>query len=174
MSQFRLVDVNVVYGNKANEVYALKNICVNISRGEKIAIVGKSGSGKSTLLNVMSGIEKIQSGKIFYNDVMFSNITEKIKSKIRLLEFGFVFQAFHLISTLSVYDNICLPLAASKNNIDKGFFYSYKKILIELYPKQGTYLYSYPTRLIVIAIAISFFVTVLSNLPLVMKIKKTK
>lgn len=124
MQQFVLDDVCVNYGIGNGCVNALKNISLKIDKGEKMAIVGNSGSGKSTLLNVLSGIEKISNGKIFYESMNYGDLKESKKAKIRINQFGFVFQSFYLISSLTVYDNIRLPVVAENQKIDEEFFES--------------------------------------------------
>ena len=122
MSLLLLNNVSVKYGTGDSAVFALKNFNIEINKGERIAITGPSGAGKSTLLSVLGGIEKPTNGSMEYDGKEYYKLPSKISSKIRLNEFGFVFQAFYLISTLSVKDNILLPVVASKNNIDIDFF----------------------------------------------------
>lgn len=124
MQQFLLNDVCVNYGIGNGCVNALKNIHLKIDKGEKMAIVGNSGSGKSTLLNVLSGIEKISNGEIFYENMNYSDMKESKKAKIRIHQFGFVFQSFYLISSMTVYDNIRLPVVAENQKVDEEFFES--------------------------------------------------
>ena len=119
-----LKNVSVIYENGSVYVKALNNISLTIEKSEKVAIVGKSGSGKSTLLNVISGIEKISEGEITFDNKKYNNMKESEMSKMRLREFGFVFQAFHLISSLTVWDNICLPVIADNKKVDSKFIES--------------------------------------------------
>ena len=83
--------------------------------------MGKSGSGKSTLLNVMSTVDRPTEGRIFYYENMISSISEKMAASVRLNEFGFVYQKFHLIPTLNVYDNVCMPVSFSKKKPDYDY-----------------------------------------------------
>lgn len=82
--------------------------------GEKIAVTGPSGSGKSTLLNLLSGLDSADSGSIQFLGTKYAALSKEQLTHLRLTEFGFIFQAFHLISTLNAADNILMPLAARK------------------------------------------------------------
>ena len=88
----------------------LQNVDWTISEKKFVALFGKSGSGKSTFLNVISGIDKPDAGKFFFNDVDLYSLTDFELSQIRLRYFGFIFQTFNLISTLTAQENIEYPL----------------------------------------------------------------
>ncbi len=107
-------NVSKKYTLNGKEVCALKNINLRIHKGEFVAIIGKSGSGKSTLMNILGCLDK-QSGGNFYIEGrdIFSLSSEKI-SDIRLNQIGFVFQSFNLISSLSAFENVALPLCYRK------------------------------------------------------------
>ena len=122
MKLFQLSNVEVNYGMDENMVHALDGVSLEIKEYEKIAITGPSGSGKSTLLNALSGIEKISKGNIFFKETNFSNFTTSKLSELRLKHFGFVFQNFYLISSMTVRDNIYLPAIVSQGEVDKEFF----------------------------------------------------
>lgn len=94
MSLFQVENINIMFGKGENKTTAIKNVTLSIEQGETVAIVGKSGSGKSTLLNALSGIEKLTFGKILYDNNDFSGLSEGQRAKIRLSQFGFVYQAF--------------------------------------------------------------------------------
>ena len=126
---YEVHNISVVYGKKDNCVYALNGIDLEIEEGESIAIVGTSGAGKSTLLNVLSGLEKVTSGTVLLKGQSLSELKEHQLSDIRLCNFGFVFQAFHLISSLSVYDNIVLPSMTAYGKVDKEWFEQLVKTL---------------------------------------------
>jgi putative ABC transport system ATP-binding protein len=86
-------------------------VSFSVSAGETVALIGRSGSGKSTLLNLISGLEPIQSGEVRLNQQALSAINDKQRTRLRGTQIGFVYQAFNLIPTLNVADNIVLPLA---------------------------------------------------------------
>lgn len=79
-------------------------------RGEFVAIVGRSGSGKSTLLNLISGIDRADSGRIWLNDQELTALDDRQRTLFRRRHIGFVFQFFNLIPTLTVWENVTLPL----------------------------------------------------------------
>lgn len=85
--------------------------------GEKIAVTGPSGSGKSTLLNLLNGLDKADSGDIRFKETKYADLSKEQMMNLRLTEFGYIFQAFHLISTLNAADNILMPLAARKKKV---------------------------------------------------------
>lgn len=88
----------------------LSGINMTIQEGDFVVITGKSGSGKSTLLYLLSGLEKPSDGEVYFHDVCIKKLNDKQISKLRRESFGFVFQFYNLIPTLSVRDNIMLPL----------------------------------------------------------------
>tara|TARA_B100001113_G_scaffold24884_1_gene18145 strand:- start:50 stop:718 length:669 start_codon:yes stop_codon:yes gene_type:complete len=100
----------------------LKDINLEINGSERIAISGKSGAGKSTLLHIMAGLDKPTTGTVIYNDDDLSNISLNKLSKIRLLNFGFVYQFHYLLEDLTIEENISIPAMLNgtyNNNIKK-------------------------------------------------------
>jgi len=95
-------------GNQKREV--LRGTGATFGKGEFIAILGKSGSGKSTLLNVISGIDEPDSGDIQINGQLLTQLDEYQRTIFRREKIGFVFQFFNLIPTLTVLENVSLPL----------------------------------------------------------------
>lgn len=87
-------------------VEVLKGISLSIKDGEFLAVLGASGSGKSTALNVISGLERADTGEIFYGDCNISNLTDKQLTEFRRKNVGFVFQRYYLLSHLSVDSNV--------------------------------------------------------------------
>ena len=87
----------------------LIDINLEIEESEKIAISGKSGAGKSTLLHIMAGLDKPTYGSVVYNGNDLSNISLNKLSKIRLLNFGFVYQFHYLLEDLTIEENISIP-----------------------------------------------------------------
>jgi putative ABC transport system ATP-binding protein len=88
----------------------LEHVDLDIARGEFVAVTGRSGTGKSTLLNLISGIDLPDSGAIFLDDVDLTMLGERERTLKRRHSVGFVFQFFNLIPTLSVTENLMLPL----------------------------------------------------------------
>jgi putative ABC transport system ATP-binding protein len=100
-------------------VKALKDINLNITEGDFIAIQGPSGSGKSTLLNIIGGIDTPTKGKVMIEGRDISKLSERELTKIRLNNIGFIFQLFYLIPTLTAEENIELPMKEAKLSRDK-------------------------------------------------------
>jgi putative ABC transport system ATP-binding protein len=90
-------------------VEVLKNINLEIERGEFISIMGPSGSGKSTLLYLMGGLDKVSKGTICINGVEMQKLSDDAESRMRRNDIGFVFQAYNLINNLTLEENILLP-----------------------------------------------------------------
>ena len=106
----------------------LENINITISENDRVAITGKSGAGKSTLLHIMAGLDQATSGKIIFNDQNLSSISNSSLSKIRLVNFGFVYQFHHLLDDLTVEENIQIPLLLN-NSLDKDKKIKIKEIM---------------------------------------------
>ncbi|WP_113675352.1 ABC transporter ATP-binding protein [Vallitalea guaymasensis] len=109
------------YGKGENQVKAIDNTSIQINRGEFIAIVGKSGSGKSTLLNMLGGLDKPTSGSVFIGDKEIFTLKEKELAVFRRRKIGFIFQAYNLISSLNVWENIVLPIGLDESKVDTRF-----------------------------------------------------
>ena len=99
---------------KGNQVEALKDIHFTVEKGEYVAIMGESGSGKSTRLNILAMLDKPTAGRVYLNGMDTATIKNKDASSFRREKLGFVFQDFNLLDTLSVKDNILLPLVLSR------------------------------------------------------------
>lgn len=102
------------YGNKHNKHEVLKGIDLQIQKGEFVSIMGPSGSGKTTLLNVLSSIDQVSGGTININQAEMTNMKEKQLAEFRKQHLGFIFQEYNLLDTLTVKENILLPLSITK------------------------------------------------------------
>ncbi|MEK3798295.1 ABC transporter ATP-binding protein [Peribacillus sp. FSL H8-0477] len=102
------------FGNKFNKQEVLKGIDLSIQKGEFVSIMGASGSGKTTLLNVLSSIDKISSGTIMIDGKAMTSMKEKKLAEFRKNHLGFIFQEYNLLDTLTVKENILLPLSITK------------------------------------------------------------
>jgi len=89
---------------------ALKDIDLTVNQGEFVAVIGKSGSGKSTLLNMIAGIDRPTSGEVWVGDIAVHRLSENQMAKWRGLKVGIVFQFFQLLPTLSLAENVMLPM----------------------------------------------------------------
>ncbi|MGL5647612.1 MAG: ABC transporter ATP-binding protein [Clostridium sp.] len=122
-----------IYGKGDTKVEALKNINLDIERGETIAIIGESGSGKSTLLHMIGGVDTATKGKVYLNGTDYSKLRDKELGIIRRRNIGFVFQDFNLLDSLTVEENIEMPVLLDKKEMDK----EYKNELIEMLHLKG-------------------------------------
>lgn len=111
-----LSHVEKIYGEKENQVKALKDINIQVGEGEFIAVVGTSGSGKSTLLNLAGGLDTPTKGKILVKGKEIGSLTRKELTIFRRRNIGFVFQNYSLMPVLNVYDNVALPVTFDKGN----------------------------------------------------------
>lgn len=96
-----------------NQVEALHNVSFSVEAGEYVAIMGESGSGKTTLLNILAALDKPTGGKVYLKGNDLGKIREKEMAAFRRQNLGFVFQDFNLLDTLTLKDNIFLPLVLS-------------------------------------------------------------
>ena len=105
-----LIDVQKTYGTGENEVHALRGASLQVRAGELVAIMGASGSGKSTLLTIAGGLEVPTSGDVRINDYSLPTLKQKELARLRRQTIGYVFQDFNLIPSLTVVENVSLPL----------------------------------------------------------------
>ena len=105
-----LGSVNLSLGRGAARVHILKDIDLHIGRGEAVALLGPSGSGKSTLLMVMTGLERPDSGSVTVAGQALPGLDEDQLARFRGRNIGIVFQAFHLIPTMTALENVAVPL----------------------------------------------------------------
>ena len=106
----RLEQISKHYVEGGQRRMVLKDASVYFQQGELVAILGKSGSGKTTLLNLISGIDRADAGTVYLNGENLSAMDENRRTLFRRRRIGFVFQFFNLIPTLTVLENVRLPL----------------------------------------------------------------
>ncbi|RLI61934.1 MAG: ABC transporter ATP-binding protein [Promethearchaeia archaeon] len=111
-----LKNVEKTYITYSESLHILRGVDLEISRGEIVSIMGPSGSGKSTLLNILGLLDTYDSGVYTIADIDTSNLSAKMRQQIRLQKIGFVFQTFNLIQTLTVEQNIELPMNLLKKS----------------------------------------------------------
>jgi putative ABC transport system ATP-binding protein len=106
----QLENIEKVYRTDTIETVALENVNLTVEAGEFVSIMGPSGSGKSTLLNIMGLLDAPSRGRVALNGREVRSFRDRQLAKVRNRELGFIFQTFHLISDLSVVDNVEIPL----------------------------------------------------------------
>jgi putative ABC transport system ATP-binding protein len=111
--------VKKIYGSKGNVFTALDEIDLTVQEGEFVGIMGPSGAGKSTLLNVLATIDQPTSGDIVIDGTSIVKMKEEQLSAFRRDKLGFIFQDYNLLDTLTVKENILLPLALAKMNVNE-------------------------------------------------------
>ena len=124
MSILAAQKIHKSYGNKLNKQEVLKGIDITVEKGEFVSIMGASGSGKTTLLNVLSSIDKVSGGTITIEGKEMTAMKEKQLAEFRKQHLGFIFQDYNLLDTLTVKENILLPLSitkVSKREADERF-----------------------------------------------------
>ena len=106
----KLEDIDKFIESKYQRLFILKSINLEIKQGEFLSIMGPSGSGKSTLLNIIGMLDRPSQGAYYFMDEPVHKFSERKTSKIHKEHIGFIFQAYHLIDELNVYENIETPL----------------------------------------------------------------
>ncbi|MDR2248598.1 ABC transporter permease [Acinetobacter sp.] len=116
MSFIELKNINKFVGSQGHEQIILKNINLNIKRGEFISIIGQSGSGKSTLMNILGCLDTASSGEYTFDGENIYNFEADQLSELRLKSFGFIFQRYNLLNSLTALENVALPAIYSNLN----------------------------------------------------------
>ena len=106
----QLKNIDKYYDAKFQRTFILKGVNLEVKQGEFLSVMGPSGSGKSTLLNIIGLLDEPSAGEYYFWDEPAHKIKEKQKVQYHRSHFGFIFQAFHLIDELNVYENIETPL----------------------------------------------------------------
>lgn len=140
----RMVNTSKSYVEGDRRRVILNEADLEIPKGEFLAILGKSGSGKTTMLNLLSGIDRVDSGNVFIDDLHLTKLSETDRTLFRRRHIGFIFQFFNLIPTLTVWENVILPLELNGLADREGLLRA-EKLLDEvgLYHRRG----AYPDRL---------------------------
>ncbi|MDR2496038.1 MAG: ABC transporter ATP-binding protein [Tannerellaceae bacterium] len=112
----KLSNLDKVYLTKEIETMALENVNLEVRKGEFLSVMGPSGCGKSTLLNIMGLLDLPTSGTVEIDGVSTAGMSDREQACFRNKQLGFVFQSFHLISSLNVLDNVELPLLYRKES----------------------------------------------------------
>ena len=110
-----------LYGTSKNQVKAVNNVSIKINRGEFVAIIGKSGSGKSTLLHMLGGLDMPTEGKVLLSGNDIYQMSEDQLAIFRRRKIGFIFQAYNLVSSINVWENIVLPLGLDGKKVDEVY-----------------------------------------------------
>lgn len=131
-------EINKFYGSGESRFQVLINISLTIEDGDFVVILGASGSGKSTLLNVLSGLERAESGQIFYDDTEITGLTDKELTAFRRKKIGFIFQQYYLLQNMNVGKNVKMGADLAVNS-------DYKAILKEVGLENK--LYKFPSEL---------------------------
>lgn len=121
MSILEVRELKKYYGEGETQVKALDGVSLSVDRGEFVCIIGTSGSGKSTLLHMLGGLDNPTSGTVVIDDADISNLKGDDLCIFRRRKIGFIFQSFNLVPSISVYDNIVLPIQLDGKKIDKNF-----------------------------------------------------
>ena len=114
-------DLCKYYGEGENLVKAVDHMDIQIRQNEFVTIVGKSGSGKSTLLHMLGALDRPTSGEVLLAGRNIAELSDDALAKLRRRKIGFVFQAFNLVPSLNVWENIVLPVGLDGRAADEGF-----------------------------------------------------
>lgn len=107
-------DIHKSYNNGNKALFVLKGVNLNIDTGKRVAIVGPSGAGKSTLLHILGGLDTPTKGKVFFAGEDLYGLDDTALSRLRNKKVGFVFQFYHLLSELTVLENVLMPALINK------------------------------------------------------------
>jgi len=103
-------NISKVYGEGTAKVVALSNVSLRVNGGDFIAVMGPSGSGKSTLLNIIGGLDNVSGGEVILDGKRIDSLDENALVDVRRGKIAYVFQQYHLISSLTALENVLLPL----------------------------------------------------------------
>lgn len=103
-------NVDLTLKSRAGPIKILKRVSLAVAHGESVGVIGRSGSGKSSLLSVLAGLERPTAGEVVSDRRVLNEMNEDALAQFRLTTIGFIFQAFHLIPTMTALENAALPL----------------------------------------------------------------
>lgn len=107
----RLRNIEKVYEQGVNKTYVLRRVDVDVREGEFVSIMGPSGAGKSTLLNILGMFDSAWTGEYYFGDMAVHRLGKKERAELHKRYIGFVFQSYHLLDHLTVYENLDMPLS---------------------------------------------------------------
>ena len=138
MKILRCENVTKIYDNGETQLKALDDVSLSVDKGEFVAIVGASGSGKSTLLHIIGTVDKATSGKVYIDGMDITNLSKERSAIFRRRKIGLIYQFYNLIPTLTVEQNILLPLRLDKKAFNESYLYEIASTL-GLLDKLGNY-----------------------------------
>jgi len=116
----RTIGVTREYQMGDQTIHALRGIDISIARGEYVSIMGPSGSGKSTLFNMIGGLDKPTSGKVYIDDIDIAQLNAYELAWMRCRKIGYIFQTFNLIPVMTAIENVMLPMIFAGLNSDEA------------------------------------------------------
>jgi lipoprotein-releasing system ATP-binding protein len=114
-------NIDKSYQQGPQRLQILRQLNFHVAAGQHLAIVGASGSGKSTLLNVLGGLDKPDTGKVYLQGREFSTLSENARGRMRNQHLGFVYQFHHLLAEFSALENVAMPLLIARKNQSEAF-----------------------------------------------------
>ena len=121
MKEVILKNVSKTYGTGVKKQEVLKGVNLEVETGEFVTIYGPSGAGKTTIMNIVGGLDDFDAGEVIVNGENISSLSETKLARYRRRHVGYIFQMFHLIPVLTVYENIVYPLQLDKCKIDDEY-----------------------------------------------------
>ena len=121
MEVVKVKDLSKIYTEGYTKVMALRGVNLSVTEKEFIAIIGPSGSGKSTLLNLIGGLDKPYEGRVIVNNKDIYKMSDEELTIFRRREIGYIFQFYNLIPSITVKDNILLPLELDNREVDSKY-----------------------------------------------------
>ena len=137
MEILKTTDLTKYYSHNGTVTKAVDYVDISVCKGEYVSIIGQSGAGKSTLLNLLGGLDQPDAGKVFMKGISIYDEGKNL-SVFRRRNIGFIFQSYHLMPFLNVWENIILPAGIDGTSLDKAFAYELLERL-ELSDKKGSF-----------------------------------